>query len=1313
MSQADAINTYATTRDAEAFAQLVNEYQRLVFATCRRKLHDQADLEDAVQETFLKLAQRAGELRSNVGGWLHRCAVNVAIDLNRRRQRRAKYESQVAARANSSSNDPQQMLAEVREQIDQAMDKLDDDQRELIIQRYFVGRPQVELAQEANVAPSTITHRLDRAIDSLRKHLQALGCGTAMAGGAAALGGLLEAETASAAVPAALTANVMKIGLSGVTSAVAAGGTMAVGTMLASIAAGIVVLAGVAGVVIYTVKTKSQTNITTVQTPVTPAPGPIQPAPAAVTAAAQAPQPPQWDVAAQPTKLKAILSGRVLDRAGNPVPRAVVQILGPAGQTQSTSDDQGNYAFTTIRRDGEYRIGVDAPGYVSIEPYVNQIPSVQLTATSEARRDLVLERGVPITVVVKNFTGQPVRNVRIDANIPDQRMSSNRYLRTDNDGVVKFVLAPSKQTYTVAAIVDGYAPEHTTITPDDVEKPVEVELTVAPGLTVNGVAMCKDGKPATGWSIVAYPDWWASNYVPKGAPIDAQGNFALKDVTPGSYRLMISIPQGDMSTSESLTTMTLPLEGQKPLALNINRQSPGSLAKFEGKVKFVGGPAESVWVQMQSLSDNGLYYHVNIETGRSRRDNARLPRDEGRFFIDGVTPGEYRLTFESTTIESKVMERVKVPGELPVIELKIVGKPHITGTIVNAQTGQPVPHFAVRAKKNEHIGNGPSFVQDANWVQVSNPQGKFDLELVGPGKYQVQVSAEGLAWGWSDTVTIEKGGQSNDATIRLISGGSISGSVVDLTGKPVSGAKVIPLSMAKTIAGHGEERFESEAGHVISDAQGQFTIPHLASGSETVRVVHSDFAPATVSGLDVKLDETTSIGRITLSAGASVEGTVYDNTGKPAPGVALHFQDASGYSGNDEQAGRLASVVSDEKGYFKVTHLPSQMLWVTVGNPWERQGVARRIVLPIDGKTTRLDFGGTVPVTGRLIVDDKPVSNSRVQLAQTSAYQGPVLVNTSTDDQGRFTFMGPPIGKYTLFREGDPRRGGFTRVRDLEFTGAPLNLEDSAADTADVTITLEADDPKDLKGIRYVAIQTAIANRVWQETVGVCQVDPSEPNTWRAAGIPTGTFRVIAQDEKNICTSTRLERDASKRSLAVRLRIPRCTATLNISINSPETAGGGVSGLLVEGDQGVQSWVGFDKSTTISLNLPPGNYRVLNSNTRSPLKGGESIELKDGAACDVKLDAATDPALTFVQIRLFDSNGIPIMDSSAKLIDESGKTIESNNPSDIGLLYILKPGNYRAVVNRGGKTVEKPVVVHSPAAPGTARRADSIDLVLD
>src|SRR5690348_1057434 len=115
MPELDLLQRYAARRDAEAFAQIVRDYQRLVFAPCRRRLHQSADLDDAVQETFLRLAQNAAQLRTNLGGWLHTCALNVATDLNRRQSTRQRHES-AAARPDTASTD-QQQLAELREQV--------------------------------------------------------------------------------------------------------------------------------------------------------------------------------------------------------------------------------------------------------------------------------------------------------------------------------------------------------------------------------------------------------------------------------------------------------------------------------------------------------------------------------------------------------------------------------------------------------------------------------------------------------------------------------------------------------------------------------------------------------------------------------------------------------------------------------------------------------------------------------------------------------------------------------------------------------------------------------------------------------------------------------------------------------------------------------------------------------------------------------------------------------------------------------------------------------------------------------------------
>src|SRR5205823_1184261 len=110
---------------------------------------------------------------------------------------------------------------------------------------YFLGRAQTELAAEAGVAPSTITHRLERAIERLRKHLKAMGCVATTAVGGAVVANFIATETASAAVPPALTANVMKIGLSGVGSNTTAAtvGTIAFATALKSILAAAALIA--------------------------------------------------------------------------------------------------------------------------------------------------------------------------------------------------------------------------------------------------------------------------------------------------------------------------------------------------------------------------------------------------------------------------------------------------------------------------------------------------------------------------------------------------------------------------------------------------------------------------------------------------------------------------------------------------------------------------------------------------------------------------------------------------------------------------------------------------------------------------------------------------------------------------------------------------------------------------------------------------------------------------------------------------------------------------------------------------------------
>lgn len=256
-----ALEIYATRGDPRAFEVLTFRYRDMVLATCYRTLRSMADAEDATQETFLKLAQHARDVRSNAAAWLHATAVRTSLDLLRRKGARDRAVTGAAEQMRHRSRDLTQsdreglrVWADVEPIIDAALAKLNDADRTLIVERFLAGRSQVDLAAEAGVNPGTLSRRLDSAIERLRGHLQS--GGLAIGAGAAALA-LMAAPSSVQASPA-LAASLGKIGLSQMASgssvAAAAGSTGGLGS--GSLAAATVVgtklpvLAGVAAVLL-------------------------------------------------------------------------------------------------------------------------------------------------------------------------------------------------------------------------------------------------------------------------------------------------------------------------------------------------------------------------------------------------------------------------------------------------------------------------------------------------------------------------------------------------------------------------------------------------------------------------------------------------------------------------------------------------------------------------------------------------------------------------------------------------------------------------------------------------------------------------------------------------------------------------------------------------------------------------------------------------------------------------------------------------------------------------------------------------------
>ena len=241
-----ALRRYATTGDPRAFELVATRYEAMVLATCRRVLKNQADAEDAAQQAFFKLASHAGRVRSNAAAWLHASAMRTATDIARAAGTRRKHEAAAAGYADPAASEP--IDAEWRElesQLDDALAKLDDADRDLICARFLAGRSQADLAREAGVNPGTMHRRLDKALAKLRAHLYETGVSLSAV---ALTSGLAAVYAASSTPGAALDAAIAKIGLANMqgTTKSSVASALTAKTIIAA-AAGLALTVGVIG----------------------------------------------------------------------------------------------------------------------------------------------------------------------------------------------------------------------------------------------------------------------------------------------------------------------------------------------------------------------------------------------------------------------------------------------------------------------------------------------------------------------------------------------------------------------------------------------------------------------------------------------------------------------------------------------------------------------------------------------------------------------------------------------------------------------------------------------------------------------------------------------------------------------------------------------------------------------------------------------------------------------------------------------------------------------------------------------------------
>ena len=128
--------------------------------------HDAAAAEDIAQESFLAAIRALDRFdrRRPFGPWLHRIAVNRAIDWTRARKLRAEVELGESLPAAEPARPP-------RDDVLAALARLPPEHRAVIVLRYLLEFTPGEIAEALDLPRGTVNSRLRRGLDSLADEL--------------------------------------------------------------------------------------------------------------------------------------------------------------------------------------------------------------------------------------------------------------------------------------------------------------------------------------------------------------------------------------------------------------------------------------------------------------------------------------------------------------------------------------------------------------------------------------------------------------------------------------------------------------------------------------------------------------------------------------------------------------------------------------------------------------------------------------------------------------------------------------------------------------------------------------------------------------------------------------------------------------------------------------------------------------------------------------------------------------------------------------------------------------------------------------
>jgi RNA polymerase sigma factor (sigma-70 family) len=173
IADADLLTRFLRERDEAAFELLVHRHGSMVLGLCRKVIGDQHDAEDAFQATFLMLARRAGTIhqRRSLGSWLYKVAYRLAFRCRSRVKQHALLSTLPDLADTVTLPECVAQSTEESTALVEELDRLSERLRSVVILCCFQGKSSSEAARQLGCPINTVSTRLFRAREQLKKSL--------------------------------------------------------------------------------------------------------------------------------------------------------------------------------------------------------------------------------------------------------------------------------------------------------------------------------------------------------------------------------------------------------------------------------------------------------------------------------------------------------------------------------------------------------------------------------------------------------------------------------------------------------------------------------------------------------------------------------------------------------------------------------------------------------------------------------------------------------------------------------------------------------------------------------------------------------------------------------------------------------------------------------------------------------------------------------------------------------------------------------------------------------------------------------------